>query len=137
VSRAAELRALQGTLCADDLPRVRALFDEEVGAHARGEGELDTLRLAGYLLAVLGEPDDVWRHWQAKLASGGTFAAYPTAALAGAGLELTLAWVHASSHPAKAEVLALLALVTSDDVAAWWAWMREEFPAVTPPAGRP
>lgn len=127
--RHAVLGALLGDLARADHGLAQALLAAEAAAHAAGAsqaGDEVMLRRAGFVLALFRDPDDVWRHWAAKLASAATFGVYPVAALAAAGLELTVAWMHASPDPRGPHVLALLDAVDTEAVVAWWVAMREE-----------
>jgi len=127
--RHAVLAALIDDLEHADHALAQTVLAAEAAAHAAGAslaGDEVHLRRAGFALALFRDPDDVWRHWAAKLASADTFESYPGAALAAAGLELTVAWMHASPDPRAQDILGLLDALDAETVAAWWTWMREE-----------
>ncbi len=127
--RHAVLGALLGDLERADHGLAQALLAAEAAAHATGDslaGDEVLLRRAGFVLALFRDPDDVWRHREAKLASADTFGGYPLAALAAAGLELTVAWMHATPDPRGPHVLGMLDALDAEAVAAWWMAMREE-----------
>jgi len=100
-----------------DPASIRANHTARIEAVINGVGTVDDLLDAGYQLAMLRDPGDVWRHWEAKIASYDTFHVYPAAYLAAAGLELTVAWVTATPHRFRSDVLEYLRAIGPDDLA--------------------
>lgn len=133
-SRALVLWGLQYDWRAEDLPLHRFLTKQEAlcRGNAPFSGTSDEYEIAGYLLARHRLVEDVWRHWDLKTANFDTSFAYDVEALVVAGVEDTLAYVRASDHPDRADVLERLArepVVTDEDVAKYFARKARWFPA--------
>lgn len=131
VRRAQALWALQYDRKPDDLPLLRLLAAQE----ARSPRELtDVLALAGFLLAEHRSVEDVWLHHEIKATDFDTWCGYDVEHLFAAGVAETVAFVRASEHPDRDEVLELLLdadgepRLTDEDLAEWRGYKREHFP---------
>jgi hypothetical protein len=87
---------------------LRYLLRQETAMHEVSWGYGDSLGLAALLLADCGAVDDVWLLWRAKTANVDTLPGLDSAVLFGAGVAETLAYVRASGHPDRDELLAYL-----------------------------
>lgn len=114
-----------------DLPLVRWLAEQEAAFRwAEGGGLGNEAELAGFLLATYREVEDVWRHWAIKRSNFDAGTAYDAEYLVAAGPAETIAYVRASDHPKRAELLEYLLKNLADaELTDWWGDKREWFPA--------
>jgi hypothetical protein len=139
--RALVLWGMQYDWRAADLPLHRFLAEQEAlyRANVAGAGSSDELELAGYLLARHRQVEDVWRHWDLKMANFDTSFAYDVEALVVAGVAVTLAYVRSATHPERDDVLTRLTrepVVTDESVERYFARKARWFPP-DPDGGHP
>lgn len=132
--RALVLWGLQYDWRADELPFHRFLAEQEAlcRENAPMGGAGDEYDIAGYLLARHRLVEDVWRQWRLKNANSDTYYAYDVEALAVAGVAETVAYVRASDHPDRDDVLARLLrepVVTDEAVTRYFARKARWYPA--------
>ncbi|MFJ5985082.1 hypothetical protein [Lentzea sp. NPDC092896] len=132
VARAKVLWALQYDRRPDDLPLLRFLAEQEAlcRSNAPFQGIGEEAQLAGFLLAAHGQVEDVWRQHAIKRANFDTWCGYDQEHVFAAGAEATVAYVRASDHPDRDEVLEFLLDrdVDDEDVRAWLESRHEWFP---------
>ncbi|MET9230802.1 hypothetical protein [Lentzea sp. NPDC003310] len=112
----------------EDLPLLRFLVDQEVLCRANSQGLGEQAALAGFLLARHRRVEDVWRHFALKRANFDAGCMYDVEHLHAAGARETVAFVRASDHPYREEVLALLDdELDEDDLEEWFEQRRSWF----------
>lgn len=126
-----------------DAALVRTLLEQETEWRRRAphQGIGDTLEISCHLVGQARDVADVWRLCAAKTANFDTGLGLDREVLYSGGVEATLAYVRASTHPERAHVLAELAddegrpLIDAEQHAQWLAsrakWCR------TDPASEP
>ncbi|UUV34732.1 hypothetical protein NQK81_15200 [Amycolatopsis roodepoortensis] len=137
VRRAKVLWALQYDRRPGDLPLVRWLAGQEaVCRHeAPFQGLSEEAELAGFLLAEYRQVEDVWLHWEIKVANFDTWCGYDQEHLFAAGVRRTIAFVRDSGHADRDAVLERLLdekgrpCVSEKDLAKWSERNRSRFPA--------
>jgi hypothetical protein len=132
-ARARLLGALQYDRRAEDAPLLRALFDAEVTAEEEDDGG-PALRRAAFLVARLRDAADLHRFVRAKTASFDTSCGFERAYLFSAGIDAALVALGALEEPARGRARDLMlhegaALVSPEDLEAWWADQEAAYPA--------
>ncbi|GAA4260783.1 hypothetical protein [Dactylosporangium darangshiense] len=129
--RAAVLWALQYDHRVEDLALVRWLAEQEARCRREApfQGLTEETELAGFLLALLGQVEDVWRQWEIKRANFDTWCGYDVEHLAAAGVQRTIAFVRGSEHSERDDVLERLLGLDEEDLSGWWESSRSRFPA--------
>lgn len=109
----------------------RFLLDQETRFHRHCWGFSHTIEAAALLLAEHRRPDDIWHLWQAITTSFDTWCGLPhRLLLAGGGTTRTIAYVNASGHEQRDNLLGHLqelAEATDDDVTALLAERRRYY----------
>ncbi|GAB2620598.1 hypothetical protein Aab01nite_35010 [Paractinoplanes abujensis] len=133
VRRAKVLWALQYDRRPEDLALLRSLVEQEAACcrESPGRGLGEEAELAGFLLAEHRRVEDVWRHWAIKQSNFDAGCAYDVQYLFAAGVETTLAFVRADTHPQRDALLERLTeeALTDEDVAEWARVKGLNFPA--------
>lgn len=93
VFREAVLEELQKTLSAEDRPLLRFLLEQEIVYHDSLWCICESIRLCGFLLAVLAHVEDVDLLWKAKTTSFDTMIGFNVQFLVGAGVTPTLSYL--------------------------------------------
>lgn len=119
----------------EDHDLVRFLAAEEVRGHEATpiRGVPDALRLATWLLARFGDPEDVWAKWRAKTGRFEAEAGLDWEVVLGPKVAATLAHVEASDHPSRPVVLGDLEpgrrpRCAQADVDRAWLEMARDYP---------
>ena len=87
-------RHLQKNLSMADRPLIRFLLEQEIACYANNLITADdNLHLAGFLLFILGQTDDVELLWQAKTANFDAESSFDIQFLVGAGVGRTIAYL--------------------------------------------
>ncbi|MEV6239515.1 hypothetical protein [Lentzea sp. NPDC051838] len=133
VHRAKVLWALQYDRRPEDLPLLRFLAEQEAlcRRHAPFQGLGDQAELAGFLLALHRQVEDVWRQFAIKRANFDTFCGYDSEYVFAAGVHATLELVRGGDHPLRGELLEYFGEtdLDDDDVEEWARRKQEWFPA--------
>ncbi|WP_340684994.1 hypothetical protein LCL61_00435 [Amycolatopsis coloradensis] len=137
VRRAKVLWALQYDRRPEDLPLVRWLAGQEASCRheAPFQGLSEETELAGFLLAEYRQVEDVWLHWEIKVANFDTWCGYDLEHLFAAGVRATTAFVRGSGHADRDAVLERLLdeagrpCVSEEGLAKWSQRKRSHFPA--------
>jgi hypothetical protein len=87
-------RHMQKSLSLADRPLIRFLLEQEIACYANDFITADdNLHLAGFLLFILGQTDDVELLWRAKTANFDAESSFDIQCLIGAGVGRTMAYV--------------------------------------------
>lgn len=90
--RASVLTELHKTLSLKDRALIRFLLEQEIVCRQNEtETDSDSIHLCGFLLFLLGQPEDIELLWQAKKATFDTWCGFDIQFLVGAGVAPTLA----------------------------------------------
>lgn len=135
-TRRAALQALQYDRRPEDRELVVHLLAQEMrwAQESPFQGNPESLRLAAFLAASLGDVSLAWLLFEAKRANFDTACGFDVEALFCCGVERTWVMVLAAERPEREAFIELAGdggepRCTQDEVDAWWERQRRDFPA--------
>ncbi len=121
VQRAYAIAALWRDRRPADHALARHLLAEEIRYLKRTHVMDDAVRLAVLILGSFGDVTDIWLIWAAKCANGSTLIGLPNDLVCTRDVAATLAYVRASTHPERDDLLAFFSDIDGAALKEWQA----------------